>query len=87
MTVDAGAVRALVEGRRSLLPAGVTGVTGSFVAGAAVEVLGPEGSLVAKGLARVDAATIRAAAGRQTSDLDGDAAGEAIHRDDLVVLA
>jgi glutamate 5-kinase len=85
--IDAGAVRALVGQGRSLLPAGVVEVTGSFAAGDAVEVRGPDGALVAKGLARVDAATMRAAAGRQTTELDGDAAGAAIHRDDLVILA
>lgn len=84
--IDAGAVRALVERRRSLLPAGVVKVTGSFGAGDVIDVHGPEGEPVAKGIARVDDVTMRAAAGHQTGDLDGDAAGVAMHRDDLVIL-
>lgn len=84
--VDAGAVRALVSGHHSLLPAGVTKVTGSFGAGDAVEILGPAGEVIAKGLARVDAATAVAASGHRTDDLDGEAAGVLVHRDDLVIL-
>ncbi len=87
LSVDAGAVRALVAGNHSLLPAGVTEVTGTFGAGDAVEIVGPDGAVIAKGLARVDAAAARAASGRRTADLAGDAAGVVVHRDDLVILA
>ncbi len=69
------------------MPEGIPSVDGSFVAGDAVEILGPLDRVVAKGLARVDAATMRTAAGHRTTDLDGDAAGVMVHRDDLVVLA
>lgn len=85
--IDEGAVRALVVGRRSLLPAGMIDIGGSFAVGDAVEVVGPSGEVVAKGLARMDAAAARAAAGRHTAELDGDSAGVVIHRDDLVILA
>jgi len=85
--IDAGAVRALVGGNHSLLPAGVTDVTGGFGVGDAVEIVGPDGATVAKGLSRVTAAAARDAAGRRTIDLAGDAAGVVVHRDDLVVLA
>lgn len=87
LTIDAGAVRALVSGHHSLLPAGVTDVTGAFGVGDAVEIVGPDGAVVAKGLVRVGAALARAAAGRRTAELDGDAAGVVVHRDDLVILA
>ncbi len=87
LAIDAGAVRALVGGNHSLLPAGVIGVTGSFGVGDAVEIVGPDGAIVAKGLSRLAASAARAAAGRRTADLDGDAAGVIVHRDDLVVLA
>ena len=39
-----GAVRAVTERRASLLPAGLTGVTGTFVAGDPVDLAGPEAS-------------------------------------------
>lgn len=84
--VDEGAVRALVSGHHSLLPAGVTGVEGGFSAGEAVEIVGPDGGVVAKGLARVPADVVSAASGHRTADLDGEAAGVVVHRDDLVVL-
>ncbi len=84
LVVDEGAVRALIGAGRSLLAVGITGVQGEFPAGAAVEVLGPDGELVAKGLSRVDAAEARRRQGRRTADGDSSVL---IHRDDLVVLA
>lgn len=86
VTVDAGAVRALVSGGRSLLAAGVTGATGTFRAGDAVEVAGPDGIVMAKGLVGLDVATLVAVAGRSSADLPTDVSPTVIHRDDLVVL-
>jgi glutamate 5-kinase len=79
--VDAGAVRALVHDGRSLLPVGITGVDGTFAVGSAVEVKGPDGDLVAKGITRMSSEYLGTVVGER-SDF-----GEAIHRDDLVVLA
>ncbi|HKY16556.1 MAG TPA: glutamate 5-kinase [Microthrixaceae bacterium] len=73
--VDAGARRALLERGSSLLAAGVTKVEGDFDADEAVEVLDPDGQVIAKGLSRVGAAALR-----------GDATGVVLHRDDLLVL-
>ena len=83
--VDAGARRALTHDGRSLLPAGVIGVEGDFVAEDAVEVVA-EGVPFAKGLVRYSSAALRAVVGRQTGDLPDGAPHEVIHRDDLVVL-
>jgi glutamate 5-kinase len=80
--IDAGAVGALVGAGRSLLPAGISEVSGEFVDGDAVEVLGPDGGFVGKGLAAMGSAALRAAAGKHSVE----AGGVAIHRDDLVVL-
>lgn len=82
LTVDAGAVAALVGGGRSLLPVGVVDVDGSFPAAAAVEVIDPDGLLIAKGRTGMSADAIRGAAGRHSADTGG----VVIHRDDLVVL-
>jgi len=82
VTVDAGAARALVEGGRSLLPAGVVSSLGRFTAEAAVEVLDPSGALIAKGLVRMSNAQLAAVIGKHSSE----AGGVLIHRDDLVVL-
>lgn len=80
--VDDGAARALCDAGKSLLPAGVTAVNGSFGAGAAIEVHNGN-DLIAKGLSALSSAEIAAARGQHTSV----AGSEVIHRDDLVVLA
>ena len=86
VVVDAGARAALVEGGRSLLPAGVVGVRGAFDAGDAVEVATPDGTVFAKGLVRHPAAVVSSWAGRRTSELPADVDHEIVHRDDLVLL-
>ena len=88
--VDAGAVRALVERRGSLLPAGVLGVRGDFSQGDPISVLSPDGSEVARGLCRYGMHDVARLAGAKATDISvriGHYAGDAvIHRDDLVVL-
>ena len=86
VVVDEGARAALTERGRSLLPAGVTAVTGRFEAGDAVEIATPDGVVFAKGLARHPAGVVTAWAGRRTSELPPDSDHEVVHRDDLVVL-
>ncbi len=81
--VDAGAAAALVDRGKSLLAAGVRSVDGTFEAGQAVEVRTLDGELIGKGLAGMSAAELTEAMGRHSADVGG----EAIHRDDLVVLA
>ena len=84
--VDDGARRALVDGGRSLLPAGVVSVAGVFDADDAVEIATSAGGVFAKGLVRHPSATVAAWAGRHTSALPPDVTPEIVHRDDLVVL-
>ncbi|MGH9102324.1 MAG: PUA domain-containing protein, partial [Acidimicrobiales bacterium] len=86
VVVDDGARRALVARHSSLLPAGVVAVEGEFSAEDAVEIVDLRGSVVAKGLARHDAALLGAFAGRHSSELPPDRDHEAVHRDDMVVL-
>ena len=86
LTIDDGARRALVERNTSLLPAGVIDVHGSFDEGDTVEVITAGGTVVARGMVTVDAATARRMAGRRTSDLSSEVAHELVHRDDLVIL-
>jgi glutamate 5-kinase len=84
--VDDGARTALVEGGRSLLPAGVVGVQGTFDADDAVEIATADGRVFAKGLVRHPASTVLAWAGRRTAELPAELPHEVVHRDDLVVL-
>ena len=86
VVVDEGARAALVDGNRSLLPAGVVGVQGAFSADDAVEIIDPAGQVLAKGLVRHHSAKVAELAGRRTSDLPVDTPHEVVHRDDLVVL-
>ena len=85
--VDDGARRALVSQGRSLLAAGVRDVEGGFDADAAVEIVGEDGRVFAKGLTRYSAPGLRAVAGRRSSELPDGSPSEVVHRDDLVVLA
>lgn len=84
VTVDDGAVAAMVSRGGSLLPVGITSVDGSFSAGAAVEVVNQAGGLVAKGATSFGADRLRTMMGRRSDDLGP--VSEAIHRDQLVVL-
>jgi glutamate 5-kinase len=87
--VDAGAARALSSGK-SLLPAGVTSVTGHFERGDLVGVSDATGREIARGLSNYSADEARALAGRH-SGLSEAILGyrgreELIHRDDLVTM-
>ena len=90
LVLDAGAVRAVVERRASLLAAGVTGVAGDFTAGDPVDLTDPEGRPVARGLVNFDAAELPSLLGRSSHDLKRELGAayerEVVHRDDLVLL-
>jgi glutamate 5-kinase len=90
IVLDAGAVRALTERRASLLPAGITGVTGAFVGGDPVDLVGPDGVPVARGLVNYDSGELPGLIGRSTRDLARELGAsyerEVVHRDDLVLL-
>ena len=84
LTLDAGAVRAVLRQRRSLLPAGITGLSGRFHGGDVVELRDPDGKVVARGVVAYDAAELAAMIGRSTTDLPAELRRPAVHADDLV---
>lgn len=88
--LDDGAVRAVTERRASLLPAGITGVAGSFVAGDPVDLVDSAGVAVARGLVNYDADELPSLFGRSTRELAQELGAsyerEVVHRDDLVLL-
>jgi glutamate 5-kinase len=86
LTLDAGAVRAVVEQRRSLLAAGITAVSGRFYGGDVVELRGPAATVVARGVVAYDAAELTTMMGRSTSELPGELRRPAVHADDLVAV-
>jgi glutamate 5-kinase len=89
ITIDAGALRALLEGK-SLLPAGVTGTRGQFERGDTVSVLTPEGLEIARGIiaySDLDAVRIMGCRSSQIEAILGfRGRDEMIHRDDLALL-
>jgi glutamate 5-kinase len=90
LVLDDGAVAAVTVRRKSLLPAGITGVEGSFAAGDPVDVVTPSGAVIARGLVNYASAELPRLLGRSTRDLARELGPayerEVIHRDDLVVL-
>ncbi|HOV78848.1 MAG TPA: glutamate 5-kinase [Bacillota bacterium] len=87
--VDGGAVRALVEQGKSLLPSGVTGVEGAFEMGNTVSIVGPDGKEVGRGIVYYSADEINRIKGVQTKEIsrilgykDYD---EVVHRNNLVL--
>ena len=87
VAVNAGAARALRERGTSLLPVGVVGCEGGFLAGDAVNVVA-DGARVGKGISAMSADEVRSVAGLKSADvrrLLPDAAAEVIHRDEFVL--
>jgi glutamate 5-kinase len=88
LTIDAGAVAALRRGK-SLLPAGVIAVDGSFARGDAVIIRGPNGAEIARGLCAYDVEDAQKIKGCSSADIASilgfGGRAEMVHRDDLVV--
>jgi glutamate 5-kinase len=86
LVLDDGAVRALRERHASLLAAGITGVTGDFLADDPVELVSPDGVVIARGLVAYDAREMPDLLGRKTGDLDPEHRREVVHRDEMVLV-
>ena len=89
VSLDAGAVRAVVERKASLLPAGVTGFTGDFHAGDPVRLVGPDGALVGHGLVNYSSDDLPDMLGRSTRALAAELGEgfdrELVHRDAMIL--
>jgi glutamate 5-kinase len=90
VTLDAGAVRVLRHDGKSLLPIGVTQISGEFQRGAVVAVLDNEGRDIARGLVNYNADEARRIAGKASGEIESLLGyvdePELIHRDNLVLL-
>lgn len=88
--IDEGAVRALKEDGKSLLPIGAHAVEGSFDRGALISCIAPDGSEIARGLSNYSAADtakiLRAPSATIEVRLGYVDEPELIHRDNLVLL-
>lgn len=89
VTIDDGAVKALLDGGKSLLPAGVTDIQGEFLPGDVVEVTNRQGETLGRGVVNYAAWQIQAVAGLTTEDVKRrvDVSRiEFIHRDEWITL-
>ncbi|CAN5821623.1 glutamate 5-kinase [soil metagenome] len=90
LVIDEGATKALVEGKKSLLPKGVQEVHGDFELGDTVSVFTSSGTEVARGLVAYPADDLRRILGLHSAVIEATlgykSTDEAIHRDDLVIL-
>ena len=90
IVVDTGARRALVEQGKSLLPAGVKKVSGTFKAGDIVAIQTDDGTAIARGLTNFSSTEIEDIAGCKTAEIAGRLGrktfDEVVHRDNLVVI-
>jgi glutamate 5-kinase len=88
--LDAGAVRALEQDRKSLLPIGVKSVDGEFERGAVVGCFAPDGREVARGLVNYGSTESRRILGRPSGEIESVLGyvdePELIHRDNLVLI-
>lgn len=88
VVIDAGAARALADGR-SLLPAGVTAVEGSFRRGDPIAVKDADGRVLARGLSAYDSDDADRIRGHKSREIEAilgyRGRDEMIHRDDLVL--
>ena len=88
--LDAGATAAIRDRGTSLLPAGVTKVEGDFSAGDPVDLLSPDGEVIARGLVAFDAEEIPQLLGKSTKELGASLGAEyereLVHRDDLSLI-
>jgi glutamate 5-kinase len=90
LMLDTGAVRALVEDGKSLLPIGVVAVSGQFGRGEVVGCIAPDGREVARGLVNYGAQEATRIMRRPSAEIEAVLGyvdePELIHRDNLVLL-
>ena len=87
--IDAGALSALLERGSSLLPKGITEITGNFSRGEVIAIRDPQGNDIAHGVSRYNSDALRMIAGKHSqsiSEILGYEYGAvAVHRDDMIV--
>lgn len=90
IVIDDGAIKALTQGGKSLLPSGIITVEGNFEIGDAVYCVDSDGNRIAKGLMNYSSSEINRIKGKRTTEIEKilgyKYSDEAIHRDNLVLL-
>lgn len=89
--LDAGAARALLENKTSLLPVGIKFVMGEFLRGDVVGIVAPDGTEIARGLVNYASSELQLIKGLHTEEIQKvlgfENQPEAVHRDNLVMIA
>ncbi len=87
--VDDGALRAILDSGKSLLPCGVTGIKGEFKTGDAVEIVDKTGKVIAVGLSNFPSHELEQVKGANTKDiariLGKECDDEVVHRDNMIL--
>ena len=90
IVVDAGCAKAIAQHNKSLLPAGIVKVEGSFARGDVVAIVSPEGHTIARGLTNYAAEDVAKIKGKKTAEVRAmeleRTYDEVVHRDNLVVV-
>ncbi|WP_174564544.1 glutamate 5-kinase [Nocardia inohanensis] len=82
--LDSGAVAAVADRRHSLLAAGITAVDGHFYGGDVINLIAPDGRVIARGVVAYDSDELETMKRRSTSDLPDSMKRPVVHADDLV---
>jgi len=90
IVLDQGACKALVKGKKSLLPSGILEIRGTFGVGAPVQCLDENDNAIASGLSNYSASDLNKIKGLNTGQIEETLgykdSDEVIHRDNLVIL-
>ena len=86
ITLDDGAVAAVLRRRKSLLPAGIIGCAGDFESGDVVDLVTRGGQVIARGFVGHDAGEMPGIMGRSLSELDPELRHPVVHADDLIAV-
>ncbi|MBD3421887.1 MAG: glutamate 5-kinase [Chitinivibrionales bacterium] len=88
--IDAGACSAILDKGKSLLPAGICKIAGTFKTGDTVEIAGSQGAVIARGLTNYSSGEIELIRGYRTADIESKLGyksfDEVIHRNNMVLL-
>ena len=86
ISLDHGAVAAVLNRRKSLLPAGITAFYGDFESGDVVDLLAPGGEIIARGFVGHDAPEMPGIIGRSLAELPSELRHPVVHADDLIAV-
>lgn len=90
VVVDKGAARALIQQGSSLLPIGISAVSGDFERGDTISIRNSSGRELARGLVRYHAGDVRRIQGQHSQHIEAilgyEYGEEVVHRNDLILL-